>query len=183
MAQSLRNLGILLLFGGLAATTSPALQQFGIAALVVGLGLTAFAWGLGRKPRNKVILAGIVIVAGVGLVYTLFTMGPLFPEPWHLNVTGPARFPALHGKSPRQVSGILGDPKFKFEFTMDKCCNEMQIELFNIFKEDDPFLKNIHIRQWKWKREDKNLVLWFHNPDDGRWIVIDSLKWPDSVEF
>jgi len=101
---------------------------------------------------------------------------------WYVDADKVGKVPSFHHQKIADILHHLGKPVSKQEFSMAECCSEFQIELMNTYNPHDATSKNIRIRQWQWNHLDKHLVLWFHKVGD-EWIVLDTVKWPDGVDF
>ncbi len=64
---------------------------------------------------------------------------------------------------------------------MGECCSEFEIELYNTYPPNSGH-EAVVIRRWDWDFEGYAVTVWFHL-DGGAWVVLDTSRYSDDVEF
>ncbi len=88
----------------------------------------------------------------------------------------------LEGEREDEVREALGPPASESKFTMAQCCSEFEIELYNTYPPDDGKHAKVRIRQLDWDYEGYRVTLWLHQRD-GEWVVLETSRYSDNVEF
>ncbi|GEM_PF-2954023 len=99
---------------------------------------------------------------------------------------GVAEMTGLHGMTEAEVVGVLGEPDFSQDITLHagETLSEFFIEVHNTYPPDDPSTEGRVIRHLQWERDGYSEAVFMHQPSpDGVWIVLESVKWSEGVEF
>lgn len=144
-----------------------ATRTFAFKALLL---LTAFcsACGTGGEERSDAATAA----SWAGSPETSFT--------------GVLELTELHGKTMEEVMEVMGEPAFQQEITLHagETLSEFMIEVHNTYPPDDPSTEGRIILHMQWEREGFSEAVFLHQPSaDGAWVVLESLKWSNDVEF
>ncbi len=91
------------------------------------------------------------------------------------------KLPHLRGRSEAQVTEELGPPTSTGEQRMGECCSEFEVELYNTYPPNAGH-DAVVIRRWDWDYEGYAVTVWFHLDGDG-WVVLDTSRYSDDVEF
>jgi hypothetical protein len=97
-------------------------------------------------------------------------------------VDGVDELKSLEGLTEAQLVAELGEPNSKREFPMKECCTEFQIELYNTYPPDEPAHADVMIREWTWSYDGYAVTVWLHRVDET-WVVLDTSRYSDDVEF
>jgi hypothetical protein len=92
----------------------------------------------------------------------------------------------LHGMTEAGTIEILGEPDFRQDITLHagETLPEFFIEVHNTYRPDDPSTEGRVIRHLQWERDGYSEAVFLHQPSpDGEWMVLESVKWSDDVEF
>ncbi len=92
----------------------------------------------------------------------------------------------LHGKRESEVVSEMGPPDFEQELVLHagETLPEFFIEVHNTYSPEDPAIEGRVIRHLQWDRDGYSEAVFMHRPDpDGEWIVLESVKWSEGVEF
>jgi len=102
----------------------------------------------------------------------------------------------LHGKAEQEIIAIMGEPDYEGEQILHQGSTlpEFYIELYNTYSPDDPATEGVVIRelQWEYDGYSKVLFLWeydgyskvlFLHLVGNEWMVLESVRWEDGVEF
>jgi len=79
---------------------------------------------------------------------------------------------------------IIGNPKEldTLKLTVNKSLMEYQSDLYDIMSgmnaED-----TIIVKEFYWKENDKNIVVWFIEDERNKWVSFDNLIWTKEIEF
>ncbi len=99
---------------------------------------------------------------------------------------GVAELTDLHGKTESEVVVVMGQPDFRQDITLHagETLSEFMIEVHNTYPPDDPSIEGTVIRHLQWERNGYSEAVFLHQPDqDTVWVVLESLKWSNNVEF
>lgn len=99
---------------------------------------------------------------------------------------GVGEMPELHGLSEEEVVAVLGPPDTERELTLHagETLDEFHIEVNNTYRPGDPTIEGRIIRDLQWDREGYREAVFLHEPVPGAgWIVLESVRWSDNVEF
>ncbi|MFO7627208.1 MAG: hypothetical protein R6V62_08120 [Candidatus Fermentibacteraceae bacterium] len=99
---------------------------------------------------------------------------------------GVAELTELHGLAESEVIASLGEPDNREDITLHagETLPEFFIEVHNTYQPDDPSTEGRVIRYFRWDREGYSEAVFLHQPaSDGSWMVLESVKWSDDVEF
>lgn len=99
---------------------------------------------------------------------------------------GVAELTELHGITESEVIASLGEPDNREDMTLHagRTLPEFFIEVHNTYHPDDPSTEGRVIRYLRWDREGYSEAVFLHQPaPDGYWVVLESVKWSDDVEF
>jgi hypothetical protein len=99
---------------------------------------------------------------------------------------GVAELTELHGLTESEVIASLGEPDHREDMTLHagQTLPEFFIEVHNTYHPDDPATEGRVIRYLLWEREGYSEAVFLHQPvPDGSWVVLESVKWSDDVEF
>lgn len=92
----------------------------------------------------------------------------------------------LHGATESEVLSALGEPDYTQDITLHagETLSEFFIEVHNTYPPDDPSTEGRVIRHLQWERDGYSEAVFLHQPSpDGVWIVLESVKWSEGVEF
>jgi hypothetical protein len=150
--------------------------------------------------QNKVIcLSGILALCAVA-TWTFWYCGILglpeqhvkhFDSPRHKIpevANGPwgempvDKIPVLVGATIEKVREQFGAPNHENEFPVDGGLPEFRVELLNTYPPGDPRSRGVRIREWRWQYPGFRVAIWFHRVE-GEWIVLDTVRWRNGVEF
>lgn len=94
---------------------------------------------------------------------------------------GPDELPRLEGQTQAALRLEFGEPTVEREFTMDECCTEFEIELYNHYPpkagHDD-----VAIRESTWQFDGYKLTIWLHQ-HEGEWVALETSRYADGTEF
>lgn len=109
---------------------------------------------------------------------------------WHGNTdtafVGVAEMTELHGMTEADAVDVLGEPDYRQDITLHagETLPELFIEVHNTYQPDDPSIEGRVIRYLRWDREGFSEALFLHQiSPDTVWVVLESVKWADNVEF
>jgi hypothetical protein len=126
--------------------------------------------------RRTALLAGAVLLSGVlaaGALGWYFDWG-------HAPVE---KLPRLHGQTLEAVIAQLGPPDRQLEYRLaDSPGGEFRVELYNTYPPDDPKAAQARIKELQWRRARYRVAVWLHEVDGG-WVVLDTCRWQQGVEF
>lgn len=92
----------------------------------------------------------------------------------------------LHGLGENEVLEMSGAPDCETELILHagETLNEFYIEINNTYRPEDPTIEGRVIRHLQWDRYGYSEAVFLHRPDpEGDWIVLESVKWSNDVEF
>ncbi|MBX9625307.1 MAG: hypothetical protein K2X82_15985 [Gemmataceae bacterium] len=89
---------------------------------------------------------------------------------------------ALHRATEERVLAALGEPNQTWEYPVDKAGDEFRIELWNTYPPGDARSRGVQILEWQWRYKEFSFAVWFHRVD-GRWVVLNTLRWRKGIEF
>lgn len=92
------------------------------------------------------------------------------------------KVPRLQGCGMEEVRAQLGSPDWEHDFAMGDGLGEFYVGLYNVYPPDDPNTKTVKIKEWRWTYRRYNLAVFFHQVD-GRWVVLNTLRWKHGIEF
>jgi len=99
---------------------------------------------------------------------------------------GVAELTDLHGKTESEVVVVMGQPDFRQDITLHagETLSEFIIEVHNTYPPDDPSIEGTIIRHLQWERNGYSEAVFLHqSSSDGEWVVLESMKWSNDVEF
>jgi len=90
----------------------------------------------------------------------------------------------LHGKAEQEIIAIMGEPDYEGEQILHQGSTlpEFYIELYNTYSPDDPATEGVVIRELQWEYDGYSKVLFLHLVGN-EWMVLESVRWEDGVEF
>lgn len=90
----------------------------------------------------------------------------------------------LHGKAEQEIIAIMGEPDYEGEHVLHQGSTlpEFYIEVHNTYDPDDPATEGVVIREFKWEYEGYSKAIFLHLVGD-EWMVLESVRWKDGVEF
>lgn len=89
----------------------------------------------------------------------------------------------LHGKPLEAVLASLGEPDRQLHFSMaDSPDGEFRVELYNTYPPGNPKAAQARIKEFQWHRSRYHVAVWMHQVN-GEWIVLDSCRWREGVDF
>jgi len=92
----------------------------------------------------------------------------------------------LHGLPEEEVVARLGAPDAEIELTLHagETLDEFHIEVNNTYRPEDPATEGRIIRDLRWDRDGFTEAVFLHEPVPGEgWVVLESVRWSDDVEF
>ncbi|MFT4974371.1 MAG: hypothetical protein ACI8S6_000253 [Myxococcota bacterium] len=89
----------------------------------------------------------------------------------------------LEGVTAEQIAQRFGPPSEEHSFMMAECCHEFEIELYNTYPPGTPESATTQIRQLTYKYDGYAMTLWLHAPSGGGWVVLETSRYGDNVEF
>jgi hypothetical protein len=98
----------------------------------------------------------------------------------HKSVEKLARLDAM---TLEEVVNDLGEPDSTLSYTMGECPGGVfRRPLWNYYPPHSAGYRDIAIKELWWKHARYTIVVWFHRVDE-RWIVLDSVRWKQGIEF
>lgn len=85
----------------------------------------------------------------------------------------------------QQVVNKLGPPSWISEMILQqgRTLPEMYVEIHNIYSPKDPKTEGIVIKELRWTCYTHQKAVFLHYPNGAEWIVFQSLRWRNGVEF
>lgn len=124
----------------------------------------------------------LAITAGIVGLFALLASMAIAWWYWDWGHAPVEKLAHLHGRSMEAVVGELGEPDSRYQFPMSGCAGEFRVELFNTYPPQDPNSAQVQIQELQWHYERYHVAVWFHEPK-GKWIVLDTCRWEEGVEF
>ena len=125
--------------------------------------------------RRRTLLLVVMLVSSVAVGWTVFEMtrSPV----WTM------KLPGYHGMTRERVLEELGKPHYREDLTVEQLEDEFHGELeyhldSQITYRDD----QTAFVEWRWRDGEYHIALWFRDVE-GEWIVVDSLRWHESIRF
>ena len=127
-----------------------------------------------RRLTPKRILIVVLVVASVLLVGWWFDLH-------HRSVE---EMTHLHGEDETTVVAALGQPTKTHTWTLEagKTLPEKYIEVHNTYHPDNPAADGVQIKELTWDRIGYTISLFLHQVN-GEWIVLESVRYKDGVQF
>ena len=125
--------------------------------------------------RRSTVIAGAVIAClmAMGVSWWYFDWGHEPVEKLH----------RLHGKALDAVIADLKEPDWQLEYAMgDSPLGEFRVELYNTYPPRHPNAAQARIKELQWHRKRYHIAVWLHQVN-GEWVVLDTCRWKDGVEF
>lgn len=88
----------------------------------------------------------------------------------------------LHGLPLTNILEDFGRPIEEELFLMEDGITEFRVELLNIYPPENPDNNNVEIKELSWNQGEFIITLWFHKKNHD-WVVVDSRKWYEDVDF
>lgn len=86
------------------------------------------------------------------------------------------------GQTYDQIVAGMGQPIRTDSFTMGQPLDEMRAPLQNVFPLSKPGNDQVEIKEAVWKDGDYYVTIWF-NKVNGKWVVVDGVRWHKDVRF
>jgi hypothetical protein len=95
----------------------------------------------------------------------------------------PIKLPAYHGMTRSRVLEELGEPYYRYDLTVEQIDDEFHIELHNYLDPQIAYQADETIFvEWRWRDGEYYIAMWFRDVE-GKWIVVDSVRWHESTKF
>ncbi len=92
--------------------------------------------------------------------------------------------PQYHGKSEQQIITRIGQPirEDQFGIPVQGQLDNFRGPLHNTYPPDRPANADVRIRELTWRDGAFYVTVWLHRVD-GDWLVLDTCRWHEGVQF
>jgi hypothetical protein len=94
----------------------------------------------------------------------------------------PERVPQLHGRGVDDLVAELGSPEHDRTFTIGDIGDKLRVVLFQHYPRTVQENLQVPIRELRWTSRCHKLVVWCHSVE-GRWVVLDTMRYGKRVAF
>ena len=124
--------------------------------------------------RRRTLLV-VILASAVAVGWTVFEMTR--------RPACPIKLPAYHGMTRAQVLEGLGDPDGRFDMTLGQIEDELHWGLQKHLDSQIAYkAEETVFLEWRWSDGEYHIALWFRE-FEGEWIVVESLRWHESIVF
>ncbi len=118
----------------------------------------------------------IILITIISLLFTVITSCVSTGE------VSVSKIEKLHGLTENEVTNILGNPIHQEQYKVKNAIGEFRKNVFKFYPLSKPENQNVEIKELRWKDGDYFISMWFHLIK-GEWVVMDTCRWHESVQF